>query len=70
MNSITSSKIYNPEGNRTSSNRDKNLKSFEVIYGQVIDKSQRQAIASYSRAAHFNFNSPCMCLVSITLFFH
>ena len=59
MNSIASSKISKLESTRTNSNRDKNLKSFEVIYGEVIDKSQRQAIASYSRAAHFNFNSPC-----------
>ena len=61
MNSITPSKISKPVGDRRNSNRDKNLKSFEVIYGEVIDKSKRQAIASFSRAAHFNFTSPCKC---------
>jgi hypothetical protein len=63
MNFIPTSKIQKPAANRENANKDQNLKSFEVIYGEVVDKSKRQAIASFSKAAHFNFTSPCKYII-------
>lgn len=61
MMHLSSGRIQNPEANPTSANKDKNLKSFEVIYGEVMDKSKRHAFADFSRAAHFNLNNSCKC---------
>ena len=59
MQNFTTPKIQKTEANIASANKDKNLKSFEVIYGEVVDKSKRNAFANFSRATHFNAATSC-----------
>ena len=37
--------------------RDINAQSFTVVSGEVVDVRRREAIARYSKAAHFDFST-------------